>query len=999
MNYSSVSLRKPLALLGVGLSLFAAQAAFAQSPAPVDVKKDDTLKLDKFVVTGSFIPSATSEPVGPIAIFTENEIRASGAATTIQALRYLPSFVGNAGTTENDSNGGSGATAVSLRGLGAGQTLILIDGRVTGNFSNIQLIPIEAVESIEVLRDGAGIIYGSGAIGGAVNIKLKKSYTGSKLNLYVGGATRSPGARETVQASFVAGAASGGTSLLVSGSYFKNRTIFASQRPNSAQSDLRLEGGLNGGSPTFPGHIAIGGGGTPRELRRDFPATGSTPTLADYGPYDTNGFSSNQLFNFRQFSPSAPGQIRNSLLVNFDQAMLDNNRLSLFSSFLYSRLQTSNGLAPAPFGLSAIGADGGPAVGSLSRFGPYNNPTNVAGQNILNEDDNDFFRYRSVEIGNRTNRQTYTDYRMQVGLKGDLTDKWHWEAAMSLENEEYEQVDAGVPSLPLLDAEVAAGRFNPFVPAFSTGTAVIGGQTFTWDNAKALQAASIHAKQQSPTKTRFFDARVNGTIMELPAGDLGFAAGWEKYSSDSVFDPDPLYASGSVLGLNSFTGSFSGNKSKSIFAEIKVPIISEKNKISFVHELTLGALARRESQTNTGLNPATNAPDSRTYKKTNPSVNLHYSPTKDYLFRATYSKGFITPSSGAVFGTSGTNNPTLADPLGFPTTAQTTIIVRTNPDLGVVLSKAVSFGFVGTPKDFIKGLSFSVDYYKITVSGIVASNFASILALNAAGQGAGFVPGNAATINPNAPFAALIKRTANGQLNGRGNFGALGGGNRGAVLSDYTNIASRDVTGLEYAVTYSQSTQDWGRFKWTAAANQFLKFDQSLGAGVPVESFVGKFVSTVGNPISPGSIPRWKGNFSTQWSYKNFSANAVMNYIAAYKDDPLFVLSPGLKAFYDAGTGTTANPAFVAFLAAGAKVNPRVGGDHTINAFTTFDLRLSYDFKGDNLWTKGISVSLGSTNLLDKLAPRAFGGFNDGYDTRTHNNIGRFVYLDMSKQF
>src|SRR5258708_12602214 len=94
MNNSSVSyLRKPLALLCVGLSLFAANAAFAQTSAPATDKKEETVKLDKFVVTGSFIPQATAEPIAPVAIFSESDIRTTGSVTPIEPLRSLPSFV------------------------------------------------------------------------------------------------------------------------------------------------------------------------------------------------------------------------------------------------------------------------------------------------------------------------------------------------------------------------------------------------------------------------------------------------------------------------------------------------------------------------------------------------------------------------------------------------------------------------------------------------------------------------------------------------------------------------------------------------------------------------------------------------------------------------------------------------------------------------------------------------------------------------------------------
>src|SRR6478752_2271483 len=394
-----------LAIIALGslAPLAMAQPAAAQEKKPDDQnaeKKDDAVTLEKFVVTGSFIPQASTEPVGPVAIFSEQDIRATGAFTPIEALRSLPSFIGNTGTTEFDSNGGNGSTGVSLRGLGVNQTLVLINGRVTGQFGNIQLIPIEAVERIEVLRDGAGVIYGSAAIGGAVNVILKRNFTGTALDFSGGAATRSPGSRETFQASFVTGATHGGTSVLVSGSYSTRKTIYASQRPNSAESDNRPRGGTNSGSPTYPGVIQINGGASPRVLRPDFSGP-ATPTLADYIPQDQNTFSSNQLFNFREFSPSTPGQDRNSLYASLEQEMAGKH-LVLFASALMAKLSTANGLAPAPFALDAE-ADG-PAVGSLTTFGPYNPG--------LGFENGDFFRYRSIELGNRTQQQTFEDQRL-----------------------------------------------------------------------------------------------------------------------------------------------------------------------------------------------------------------------------------------------------------------------------------------------------------------------------------------------------------------------------------------------------------------------------------------------------------------------------------------------------------------------------------------------------------------------------------------------------------
>ncbi|MDI1320791.1 MAG: TonB-dependent receptor, partial [bacterium] len=496
-----------------------------------------------------------------------------------------------------------------------------------------------------------------------------------------------------------------------------------------------------------------------------------------------------------------------------------------------------------------------------------------------------------------------------------------------------------------------------------------------------------------------WEARVTGSFPGLPAGDIGLAGGFEYNSGGTTFDADSLYASGSVLGLNAFAiHNHTENLSRSVFAEVKVPLLSAKSSLPFVHDLSLGALARKEEQTVRGTNSATALFDSRSFNKTNPSVNLQSSPTADYKFRATYSKGFLAPTAGTVFAPTGTSNPTIADPLGFPTLAQQTIVIRGNSALQPAESKAWSVGFVGQPKNLVKNLAVTVDFYHISVSGIIANNANAVLAANAAGQGAGFVPGNAATINPNAPFAAQVRRSANGRLNNAGSFVAAFPGvtQKGAVLSDFLNIASREVSGLEYTATYTMNTSDWGRFTFVAQANQFLKFDQQNAPGLPKVTYLGKFVSTVGDPISPGSVPKWKSNTSVRWSWKSLTAGVTFNHIAAYQDDPLFVLSPKELAFYQAGTPKS-DPAYSAYLADTTQL--KVGGFRMISAFDTFDAQVSYRFDSGNHYLGGTALTIGANNVFDKLAPYAAGAFNDSYDTRTANNYGRFIYASLRKEF
>src|SRR5882762_9475849 len=122
------SVRSALAV-GFGLPFLVAASAYAQAPAP-------EATTERVIVTGSYIPTAETESALPVTVYTAEALLKQGANTPIEGLRQLPSFVGNT-ATENDSNGGDGQAFINLRALGAGNTLILINGRRAFGFKNI----------------------------------------------------------------------------------------------------------------------------------------------------------------------------------------------------------------------------------------------------------------------------------------------------------------------------------------------------------------------------------------------------------------------------------------------------------------------------------------------------------------------------------------------------------------------------------------------------------------------------------------------------------------------------------------------------------------------------------------------------------------------------------------------------------------------------------------------------------------------------------------------
>jgi iron complex outermembrane receptor protein len=255
MNNSSVSyIRKPVALLGAGLSLFAANAAFAQQANP-----DSTVKLDKFVVTGSFIPVAADAIAIPVTVIGSDEIARTGITTNaLEVLKKaVPQFQGNANIGSNNANIASGSTGggsqASLRNL---TTLTLINGRraaaspITGTggnqFVDLNIIPLTAIDSIEVLLDGASATYGSDATSGVINIKSKADYSGAAVSGYYEFSDQ-PGKWATFGGNFVTGASSGKTSITIAGGWSHqdptvssssagSRTRNTAPRPGAARS-------------------------------------------------------------------------------------------------------------------------------------------------------------------------------------------------------------------------------------------------------------------------------------------------------------------------------------------------------------------------------------------------------------------------------------------------------------------------------------------------------------------------------------------------------------------------------------------------------------------------------------------------------------------------------------------------------------------------------------------------------------------------------------------
>jgi iron complex outermembrane recepter protein len=290
----------------------------AQTPTAESAKSDEITRMEGLVVTGSAIPVAENETYSPVTVYSLTDMARHGASLPIEVLRSLPGFSG-AVNTEQRTNGGSGNASVNLRGLAG--TLSLLDGHRTAAFDNYNVLPTIAIQRIEIVKDGASAIYGADALSGVFNTVLTEHFAGSKVDTYYGNTTKNDSG--VIRGAMMTGAKRGNTDIVIAGEYYHRNAMYSSDRDVSADADGRSRGGKNGGSPTFSGRATARVGSATAPVQDLVLAAGKTVglTSADFVAFDPNPTTSNQLLNFRAYTPSIPKQAHAEAYARINQKL------------------------------------------------------------------------------------------------------------------------------------------------------------------------------------------------------------------------------------------------------------------------------------------------------------------------------------------------------------------------------------------------------------------------------------------------------------------------------------------------------------------------------------------------------------------------------------------------------------------------------------------------------------------------------------------------------
>ncbi len=328
-----------------------------------------TAETERIIVTGSNIPTAQEVGPNPVLNINRDLINKSGERTAEALIKDLPIANGGGVPISNNATGFTpGATAVSLRGLGPQATLLLIDGRRvapypignggTASFFDLRSIPEAAIESIEVLKDGASTTYGADAVAGVVNIKLRHDYKGVQAQIGYGN-TLDKDSGEVPRANVVFGIGDGNTNVTGVIDYYHRNSIFNRDRGYSAV-PIFLSSNSTPENLSLTFDQVVAAGGTPPP---GFGPVGNPEDLPSiffgHAPFGSNGLSPasaytytaarSSFFNFNLFSSSYP-QIENyGGFVAFDHKWFG-DQVVLYGDLYYQNAFSHDGLAPSATG-------------------------------------------------------------------------------------------------------------------------------------------------------------------------------------------------------------------------------------------------------------------------------------------------------------------------------------------------------------------------------------------------------------------------------------------------------------------------------------------------------------------------------------------------------------------------------------------------------------------------------------------------------------------------
>ncbi|MBL9208193.1 MAG: TonB-dependent receptor [Opitutaceae bacterium] len=1033
---------------------------FAQAtpPAPEPEKElqSETIKLDAFTVTGSNVRRLDQEKALPVTVLTLDDIQvrdASQAADFLSGLPQVTGLPGNETATLGATARGDNST-VSLRGIPSSNTLILLNGRrlvghaisqseagVPTLATNVNQLPNQGLERVEVLRDGASSIYGTDAVAGVINYITKRDFVGTEVSLRYAQTEIGDGKEWRGTLTHGRNFAGGKGRLGIILDVYNREAILARNRGFMAEADHSSQApepwnvstnttfNLRSATSEF-GNYQVGTvnsagvftAARPTGVPASLVATSGTfflaPTATGVGfltaTPSRSGVTSTYYWNNNAYRVLQPESNRFNAMLTGEFDLSD--RLTAFGDLnLYSArsltyrepdgiTQSTDGdiVVPAtnpwnPFGTRFWSPTGAPNADGTARL-----TGTPAAVRISNK--------RLTDLPDRTATVDTDVFRVVGGVRGKFLDTWRWESAVLLSEGRVTDRETGPSRKSKLIAAInqsdPALAFNPFTRTFAVqnNTLVVTGP---YVNPESVQQTfrSVFVRE-GITKLSSVDFRAAGDVVGIWGGNsLGAAFGGE-YRFEAYDDFRPPFAglnppgSGLDPTSNDFLG-FSPNSDThgkrhvtAFYLETVLPLVGGKFTLPLVHSLELAASARFEDFTDFG-------------NTTKPKVGATWRPAPWILVRASYNEGFNAPNLAQLFtGTlirtvTGSTDSYRSAVTGLPTDGPSNrrSIASGNLTLKPEESVGKSAGVVvEVPK--VKGLSLGVDYWEIRQTDVIASGGgiaddtaalqAATAAALAAGQSIGSIDlgsGTAAYKGDSSVVRLPVNQTDRDFFaaynatrtpgNQRATVGAID-----YIRTTYFNRAQQFVNGFDFDANYRLPKSSLGNFVLATTWTYLNDFHTYNAAGASRTDLRWTNSAAVG-----GASPKWRGTASVTWRRKEWGAGFSAYYTGDYSDSGATTTA----ATYE----SLGSPSYIAPVFTGGSAVYR----YIVSDSISYNANISYRFPAKREgWLGGTTIRLGVINLFDKIPPLS--SDSRGYDPSVYNQMarGRSWSLQITKR-
>lgn len=891
-------------LLASSIILGAAAAALAQAPAlaqeaPTAAGPDE---VQAIVVTGSRIPQPNLVSVSPVQVVGGTEFQLQGRPNTIEVLNTLPQVnqMGSStlSSTSNPLSTPGGISTLDLRGLGPQRTLVLVDGRrlgigdpSTANVNpspDINQIPAQLIERVEILTGGASATYGSDAVAGVANFIMKRNFEGVQLDAQWG----------TNQHS-------NNNELMQGLQQARGFGVPAKSVWDGQSWDASLIFGLNSADDrgNITGYFTYHDQAPVSFSRRDYaacqlnvtvnPVSGDVPACAGSSNsniyYSATGIPGRYAVVGNRFAPysstaaTSPPAVFNA--NPFEYLMHDGKRYTagffaryeisphfeFYSDFGYLNDRTTTQIAPSGlFQGSGVTDNAGFLVNcnnpllSAQQAATICTPAQIASGGSADL----IIGRRNIEGGPRNSIYEHENYRAVVGLRGEIVGPWRYDIYAQRYYTSLFQQNLGYQSLARIQNALQVTTRNG-QPVCISGGSCVPYNIFTQGGVNQAQVDYLNSSgsQRGSTTQSIVSGSITGDLGEYglrtpwSTEGVGVALGAEYRKENLTFNADQASLSGDLSGFGGASSNIDSDLSvRELFGEMRAPLVQGR---PFFDELQFEA-GFRYSDYSSGLNATT-------YK-----FGGHWAPVPDIRFRGSFQRAIRAPNIIELFlpqsvtNTSDVSEDPCSGAAGQPAKSSFLECARTgvtaaqygnggstnlipqcpsgqcallnggNANLRPEKANTIAFGFTARPT-FLPGFTASVDFYNIDIKDQIGSIPLAITLDNCLKTG-------------NPLFCGQVRRAPNGILFGTSTSG--GGYISGVVV----NVGRVETSGIDVQTAYTFGLGGLGRMAVNLNGSYLMDMKTTPLPGEPTYDCANLY-----GPTCDGVFPRWRHSLLATW--------------------------------------------------------------------------------------------------------------------------------------